>query len=323
MTMLAAVSHQEQSAPDSVGFHQSWFPVGLSSEVSPGTVVGRDFLGTRVVLYRDAQGKALVQSAYCAHLGADLSIGQVVDGQIRCAFHHWRYASDGRCVHIPTGDKIPPGARVFTYPSAEAWGLIWAFNGETPLFDVPRMPGAEEGELIFEAHRRGTRPVDFWIATANAVDFQHLRSLHKLPAADPDMINASKYGMEFQYQDEVPGFFIRHGRITGTNTFTLRGRHAGNEIFMMFSGAPVSHGKSMAYYGVGMRRANAAALGGEPAVHKCLSGLRDFIDKLAEEDTPIFNTIRFRKGVLVASDRYLSRFFKYVGEFPRALPPDA
>lgn len=323
MTMVATISRQEQSVPESKGFHQSWFPVALADEVGPGAVVGSDFLGTRVVIYRDAQGKAHVQSAYCAHLGADLSIGQVVDGQIRCAFHHWRYNSEGRCVHIPTGDKIPPGARIFTYPSAEAWGLIWAFNGETPLFDMPRMPGAEEDELIFEARRRGIRPVDFWIATANAIDFQHLRSLHRLPAVDPELINIGKYGFEFQYDDDIPGFFIRHGRITGTNTFTLRGRYNGHEIFTMFAGSPIAQGKSMAYYGIGMRRTQAEALGGEEEARKCLGELRGFIDRLAEEDNPVFNTIRFRKGVLVASDRYLSRFFKYVNEFPRAAPPDA
>src|SRR5690349_14363138 len=134
MTALGATatrsptSNKTRSAADDAGFHQSWFPVALSHELSRNAALGVDFLGTRVVLYRDARGKPIVQNAYCAHLGADLSIGDVVDGQIRCAFHHWRYAADGRCANIPTGDKIPPGARIFTYPSIEAWGLIWAFN---------------------------------------------------------------------------------------------------------------------------------------------------------------------------------------------------
>lgn len=321
MMALKATAHKEQSAAESAGFHQSWFPVALSRELVPGAVLGVDFLGSRVVLYRDREGKAMVQSAYCAHLGSDLSIGDVVDGQIRCAFHNWRYGADGRCVHIPTGDKIPPGARIFTYPSAEAWGLIWAFNGETPLFGLPRMPGAEEGELIFEAHRRGFRPVDFWIATANAIDFQHLRSLHRLPAVDPEVIAGGDYG--FEYEVDAPGFFIRHGRITGTNNFTLRGRIDGHEMFGMFAGSPIAQGKSMAYFGIGLRRSTAATLGGAAAVQERLDTFRAFIDGLAVQDNPVFETIRFRKGVLVASDRYLARFFKYVSEFPRFQAPDA
>jgi hypothetical protein len=37
----------------------------------------------------------------------------------------------------------------------------------------------------------------------------------------------------------------------------------------------------------------------------------------------VLDTIRFRPRVLVASDRHLARFFKFVREFPRAQPPDA
>jgi phenylpropionate dioxygenase-like ring-hydroxylating dioxygenase large terminal subunit len=42
------------------GFHQSWFPVGLARDLLPDRVVGADFLGTRVVMYRDPDGKAIV-----------------------------------------------------------------------------------------------------------------------------------------------------------------------------------------------------------------------------------------------------------------------
>ena len=51
------------------------------------------------------------------------------------------------CVQIPTGDKNPPAAKIFSYPVAEAWGLIWAFNGETPLFAVPRIPRIAQHDL--------------------------------------------------------------------------------------------------------------------------------------------------------------------------------
>jgi phenylpropionate dioxygenase-like ring-hydroxylating dioxygenase large terminal subunit len=141
MTEISKGHNGNDGRLDGSGFHRSWFPVGLASDLDNGAVIGVDFLGTRIVAYRGAGGRAVVQSAWCPHLGADLSLGQCVDGQIRCAYHHWRFDAAGNCVHIPTGDKIPPGARIFSYPTAEAWWLIWAFNGETPLFAVPRIPG--------------------------------------------------------------------------------------------------------------------------------------------------------------------------------------
>jgi len=138
-------------------------------------------LGTRVVAYRDPAGSTVVHSAWCPHLGADLSGGEIVDGRLRCPYHHWSFGPDGRCAHIPTGDKIPPGAAVFTYPSAEAWGLVWMFNGEHADFAPPVLPDADEGGIAFEAHERGERPWHTWIAVSNGVDFQHLRTLHNLP----------------------------------------------------------------------------------------------------------------------------------------------
>ena len=73
MSAIETLAKRQDEA--TAGFHQSWFPLALAGELESGKVIGRDFLGTRVILYRDATGKALVQSAYCPHLGADLSVG--------------------------------------------------------------------------------------------------------------------------------------------------------------------------------------------------------------------------------------------------------
>src|SRR5262245_7702388 len=191
--MGALPTLEKEKDETAAGFHRSWFPVALASELEPGRPLGRDLLGTRLVLYRDAGGTPVVQEAYCPHLGADLSVGQVIDGQIRCAYHHWRFDCAGRCVDIPAGDRIPPGARIATYPSAEAWGLVWVFNGEAPDFPVPGIPGATAHEICYEARFRGTRAVDPWVAVSNGVDFQHLRTLHGLSAVDPEAVTATEH----------------------------------------------------------------------------------------------------------------------------------
>src|SRR5215468_8631254 len=313
---MSATETQQQDET-AAGFHQSWFTLAVASELGTGQVIGRDFLGTRVILYRDGSGTALVQSAYCPHLGADLSVGQVIDGQIRCAYHHWRFDCSGRCVDIPAGDKIPPGARLATYPSAERWGLIWAFNGEAPRFPVPRIPGVEEHDLVYEARFRGTRAVDPWVAVSNGVDFQHLRTLHGLSAAaDPEAVTVTEHHMEYRIE---AGDFVQHGLITGVNTFSQRLRIAGDDVFMLFSGAPMAHGRSMGFYVYGVRDAGSGPVG----VAERLAGLGQFVRRLLAEDAPVLDTIRFRPRTLVASDRHLARFLKYVREFPRALPPDA
>ncbi len=302
---------------NSVGFHQTWVPVALGVEVEAGKPLGTDILGTRVVAYRDAAGKPVVQTAWCPHLGADLSVGQIVGGQIRCPYHHWRFNAGGRCTHIPTGDKIPPGARIFSFPTAEKWGLVWAFNGSEPLFPPPEIPDAAEVELAIESRLRGTRNLPPWVATSNGIDFQHLRTLHNLAASDPDTIEITGHSIEYRIETER---YLQHGRITGTNVFAQHLRRDGSDLFMLFAGAPIDRDSSRGFFTIGVYKGGDGAAE-RRRVEGQLAAARSFTLKLLDEDAPVLNSMRFRPGVMVASDRYLSRFFKYVREFPTAAVP--
>ena len=98
---------EKQQDETAAGFHQSWFPPG-AGEAGGGQVMGRDFLGTRVILYRDATGKAtVVQSAFCPHLGADLSVSEVVDRRRSAA-------------PITTGVLTAPGAAWTSRPATRS-----------------------------------------------------------------------------------------------------------------------------------------------------------------------------------------------------------
>jgi nitrite reductase/ring-hydroxylating ferredoxin subunit len=309
---VASSMHHTDSQAD-CGFHRCWYPLGLVDEFPARQVVGRDFLGTRVVLYRDPAGEIVVQSAWCPHLGADLSVGSLVGGELVCAYHHWRFDAAGACVHIPAGDKIPPGATIATLPSAEAWGLVWVFNGPAPSFGPPQIPGANDEDLVIEAYRRGARNIDPWVAVSNGVDFQHLRTLHGFPGAlTPETLTVDDHSIEYKV---AGGGYVQHGRVSGTNCFAQYLNIAGNEMFMLFAGCSVATGRSIGYYVIGLRR-------GMPAAEQQakIAGLKQFVDKLYVEDAAVLDTIRFRKGVLVASDRHLARFLKYVEGFPRAQP---
>jgi phenylpropionate dioxygenase-like ring-hydroxylating dioxygenase large terminal subunit len=312
MTMDGISAHAPTSERAPVAlFHQNWFPLALAHEVTAAAPLGVDFLGTRVIVYRGADDKPMVQGAYCPHLGADLSLGQLIDGRIRCPFHHWSYGADGRCAHIPTGDKIPPGAVLPLYPCVEAWGLVWAFNGAAPLFAPPRIPDAEEASLAFAAYCYGLRPIDPWVAVSNGVDFQHLRALHGLRTEMPDKIEAGAHGIEFNI--ETP-FYRQHGLITGTNCFAQHLRSGDTEMWMLFSGRSDGPGRSMSYYVVGATPGPGSA--------QRLAAVKEMAQRLINEDAPILNTIRFRKGTLVPSDRFLARFLKYVADFPVAAAQD-
>jgi nitrite reductase/ring-hydroxylating ferredoxin subunit len=291
------------------GYHRCWYPVCLTSDIDGGKLAGRDLLGTRLVAWRDGSGGPVVQSAFCPHLGADLSGGQIVEGRLRCPYHHWSFAPEGKCTHIASGDKIPDAARIFTYPSAEAWGLVWAFNGEQPNYDLPRIPGADEESVTFEAFERPRAPFDGWIAVSNGVDFQHLNTLHGIPRSSmPEELEIDVAGIEFKVESP---FHLQHGRISGTNVFAQHLRVGGKDMFMLFSGAPIEPGWSSGHFVVGVPKGEEERL---PEV-------RTMVDRLQAEDAPVLRAIRFRRGLLTASDRHLARYFRYVEEFPTFVAP--
>src|SRR5271166_2326806 len=228
-------------------FHQCWYAIVRSEDVAPGQVVGRDFLEGRAIVYRGESGTPVVMSAWCRHLGADLSLGKVIGDDVRCAFHHWQYGVDGVCTKIPASDKIPKAARLFKFPTAEKWGLIWAFNGAAPLFEVPDFPGYDAARLDFRTAEAFDLPVEPWVPFTNSMDFQHLRVLHGLKIdCNPDQIHVGPYKIEYDVRFEDPqlGIFDQSIRVSGTNTIALSGKLNGMSVLSMATGTPTPDGRT-------------------------------------------------------------------------------
>lgn len=125
-------------------FSQAWFPICLSEQVKAGALRAEPFLDGRVLVFRGTDGVARVMSASCPHLGADLSVGCVVENRVQCAFHKWEYDASGRCVKTSIGDPAPKAARLYTFPTQERYGIVWAFNGDEPLWDIPDFEQPDE-----------------------------------------------------------------------------------------------------------------------------------------------------------------------------------
>jgi phenylpropionate dioxygenase-like ring-hydroxylating dioxygenase large terminal subunit len=122
-----------------------WYVARPSSAVGSEPVHAR-LLGQDLVLFRGLDGRLACLSDVCIHRGASLSRGAVADGCVECPYHGWRYAPDGRVTKIPAepGLKIPPCARVDSYPTHEQHGWIWVFVGDLPEAPRPAPPAMPE-----------------------------------------------------------------------------------------------------------------------------------------------------------------------------------
>lgn len=118
-----------------------WHPVALVEELGTEPL-GVRLLGEGWVVVRMDGGVRAFRDR-CPHRFAPLSAGKVVEGQLQCGYHGWRFAPSGACSLIPAlgpGATIPPKARLEPVARVrEHLGMVWLAPDEpvTPLLDVP------------------------------------------------------------------------------------------------------------------------------------------------------------------------------------------
>src|SRR4029077_7587942 len=65
----------------------------------------------------------------CPHRFAPLSTGRVVEGELECGYHGWRFAADGRATAIPAlgPDAVLPQRACLdaAHGVRERYGLVW------------------------------------------------------------------------------------------------------------------------------------------------------------------------------------------------------
>lgn len=158
-----------------------WYAILDSKEVKPGRPIGVTRMGEKLVLWRDQSGEVVCQRDLCAHRGAALSAGRLVDNHVECPFHGFQYDSSGRCQYIPAlgrGAPVPERFQVATYPTAETHGFVYLWWGE-PRDELPDVPFFDNIDDSFTyAGRRDPWPTHYSRAIENQLDAMHLPFVH-------------------------------------------------------------------------------------------------------------------------------------------------
>lgn len=299
-------------------FLRNWNPLMLAADLVSGEIRGIDFLGSRVIVYRDKAGAPVVQTAYCPHLGADLSGGEIIEGEVRCPYHHWRFASDGRCSVIPSINSRPPRvARIYNYPAAERWGIIWAFNGEDPLYDIPEFPDVSEDEMIFRPYHHGLRNVEAWIPSSNSVDFQHLTTVHGIKDVYAAGVEFGTFKITIRQDTEARKV---NSAVYGGTWSSLHANYAdGSERFFMAGSSQVARGMTDSYLVMGIRKTLAATMTPDELDSLFTTQLQ-YLQKIYAEDDYILCDLRLRRrgeATLIEPDAHLAKFFDFISDYPK------
>lgn len=160
-----------------------WFQVAWHDELPVGEAKALYYFGRHLVGWRDEEGNAHVQDAFCPHLGAHMGHGGTVHGcQIRCPFHGWRFDTEGNNTDIPYAERTNRKGRLFTYPVVERNGmvLVWYHpNNEPPSWEIPELPQFTDASTFSFDIRREFKIAACWQELAeNGVDSAHFRYVH-------------------------------------------------------------------------------------------------------------------------------------------------
>ena len=127
-------------------FRQYWIPVTPAADMREAGArpLRVKLLGEDLVLFRTASGQLGLIGSFCPHRLAPLFFGRVEDDGLRCPYHGWKFAPDGKCLEMPNipaelafSERIHhPG-----YPCVERGGIIWTYMGRAP--DRPELPDLE------------------------------------------------------------------------------------------------------------------------------------------------------------------------------------
>jgi phenylpropionate dioxygenase-like ring-hydroxylating dioxygenase large terminal subunit len=313
----------KQVPPEGEGglFTQSWFPIALSSEVPAGGIVGRDFLDGRVIVYRGQDGVARVQSAYCPHIGADLSVGTVIGNRVQCAFHRWEYDENGMCVKTGAGLPPPPKACLYTFPTVERFGIIYAFNGHEPLWQMTEFQYPDD-QLVSEAFVSEKYTCDPWIFASNTPDTQHISVVHGFRFKGDDPMNSiewQKWGLRLKIEafHQNNEDLAWEAGIYGSSTFFQQGTIDGWWLGILAGFSLPRPGTHYVYISALVR--NIEMEGGK-TIRERLDFGKFLLGRTAAEDKPILDSVHHKVGYLTKADAALSRYFDFLRDYPRAHP---
>ena len=189
------LTHTGPGTPMGAVMRRYWQPFALVEELPDERPV-RDIrvLGEDLVVFRDDRGRYGALARHCAHRAGDLAYGRCEDGGLRCPYHGWLYAVDGRCLEQPAepaGSTYHQRIRQPAYPCVARNGIVYGYMGGG---EAPALPGFDwfdapaSHSFAFKALQRAN-----WLqAVEGEIDPAHLSYLHRY--LDDDAEGDGSYG---------------------------------------------------------------------------------------------------------------------------------
>lgn len=298
---------------------RGWYQVAYSDELSIGDVEHLHYFGRELIAFRTESGKAHVVDCYCPHLGANLGEGGFVDGELlRCPFHHWAYDGSGVCVDVPYAKRIPKGAGVGVWPSAERNGMLMVWfdpAGEPPLWEVKGLAEYNAvGWSPYWRHRMQVKTCNQEILE-NVADRAHFHYVHGTVNVPTTILTMEGSCLR---AEQVTKLRTPHGIVDGGIVSNYQGLGFGNarftgicEALLVLATTPVHEELIDVRFSLTVDESSGAST--EQGVGRAI--VTDIIHQF-EEDTPIWENKQFQvKPLLCDGDGEIAKYRRWASQF--------
>ena len=170
--------------PDDLPFQvlrKTWQPVATSGALGEGRILAYRLLDEEIVVAR-MDGRILAAQNGCPHKGARLEIGTICDGELRCAYHGWKFDAGGNCTNIPSLIQPVPNkqeqARLRTFDAKERYGMVWVKLDPEEFSPLPDVPEFEDPSWVYRVADPMPFDTGFRREIENYLDMTHFAFAH-------------------------------------------------------------------------------------------------------------------------------------------------
>jgi 5,5'-dehydrodivanillate O-demethylase len=172
-----------------------WHPLCPASDLTPEKPRKRLMvMWEDLVVFRMPDGTYTCLGEHCAHRRCSLYYGFVEHGGVRCAYHGWKFAADGRVLEQPfepESSNLKRTVRQIAYPVQQLAGLLFVYMGPLPAPLLPRWDVLVREDGGRKIQIRPTLNCNWLQVQENTADTTHTYYLHGQVSIDKGIRGAN------------------------------------------------------------------------------------------------------------------------------------
>lgn len=191
-----------------------WTPVLLSEELpEPDCApIQTKIYGEELVAFRTTSGVVGLLKEFCPHRHASLFYGRNEEDGLRCAYHGWKFDTEGQCVDMmsePADSNFASKVTTIAYPTFEGAGMVWAYMGPPEL--RPAKPDLEY--LLLPPEHLDTTKIlyesNFVQVIEGEIDTVHASILHSRLSDLEKSSTSTDLAGRYSYRDRAAIFHVQ------------------------------------------------------------------------------------------------------------------